>query len=65
MCAVRTLTLLSALAVRLHVGPEKGVDPGLVAFALGFEPVQYGGQCPPYTSRLSSFMANLQPTASA
>ncbi|MDO9573884.1 MAG: hypothetical protein Q7I94_02725 [Candidatus Contubernalis sp.] len=33
-------TLPSTLGVRLHVGPQLGVDPGLEPFALGFEPVQ-------------------------
>ena len=28
-------------AVRFHVSPQQGVDPGLVAFALGLEPVQH------------------------
>ncbi len=32
---------ISGLGVRLHVGPEQGVDAGLVAFALGLEPVQH------------------------
>ena len=26
------------LAVGLFVGPQEGIDPGLIAFALGFEP---------------------------